>query len=226
MNKTRMEGICTALPVCLGILPVGISYGLLAVQAGLTPAQATLMSAAVMAGASQLMVVGMLGQANIPALVIAVFFMNLRHIVMSSSVMHRLVKTSLRMRLLCAFALCDESFALFSLSGSRSAEHLLGIDLALYGAWVASSLAGCLLGRLLPVIIAKSFGVAFYAAFAAMLIPPVRKNRALMYLVLLTGALHAALRQLLPPSWSVILAMIAAAVAGTYFVEVHPDEDC
>ena len=85
--------------------------------------QTVLMSVLVRAGSSQLMAVGMLGSATALSILAAVFFVNLRHIhiVMSSCVMSRLEHTSLREKLLCAFALCDASFALFSLSDNQSA---------------------------------------------------------------------------------------------------------
>ena len=217
------NGAKSAVPVCLGIIPVGISYGLLAMQAGLSRLQTVLMSALVMAGSSQLMAVGMLGSATILSILTAVFFVNLRHIVMSSSVMSRLEHTSLREKLLCAFALCDESFALFSLSGSQSAAQLLGANTALYGTWVVSSAAGCVLGQFLPEVVAKSFGVAFYAAFLAMLLPNAAKSSRIALLVLLAAGINTVLRLFLPVSWAVILSMVVSAAIGTCFVEAESD---
>lgn len=222
-QTTFQSGIKGAMPICLGIIPVGISYGLLAVQAGLSRLQTVLMSVLVMAGSSQLMAVSMIGQAAILSIITAVFFVNLRHIVMSCSVMSRLEKTSLRKKLLCAFALCDESFALFSLSDSRSAAYLLGVNTAIYGTWVLSSFAGCMMGQLLPQFIAKSFGIAFYAAFLAMLIPNAVKNKGIFYLVLLSAGINTVLQFFLPVSWAVILSMVISAAVGTYFAEEEYD---
>ena len=218
------NGAKSAVPVCLGIIPVGISYGLLAMQAGLSRLQTVLMSALVMAGSSQLMAVGMLGSATILSILTAVFFVNLRHIVMSSCVMNRLERTPLREKLLCAFALCDESFALFSLSGSQSAAQLLGANTALYGTWVFSSAAGYVLGQFLPEVVAKGFGIAFYAAFLAMLLPNVQKSRKIALLVLLAAAMNTVMQRFLPVSWAVILSMVISAAIGTFFVEAANDE--
>ena len=80
-QKKWLDGAKLAFPVCLGVIPVGISFGLLAVQAGLRPFQAVGMSMFVMAGSAQLMVVGMLGQAPLVSMIMATFFINLRHIV-------------------------------------------------------------------------------------------------------------------------------------------------
>lgn len=218
------DGFASALPVCLGLIPIGISYGLLAMQAGLGRLETVLMSVLVMAGSSQLMVVGMIGKAAVFTMVTAVFFVNLRHLVMSSAAMSRMEPTSLGKRLLCAFALCDESFALFSMSGSRSADKLLGANTALYGTWVAASVLGVAIGQFLPANLAKSFGVAFYAAFLSLLLPNVRRSRSAAALVLLTAVLNTGLQLVIPASWAVILSMVLGAAIGTFFAEDGKNE--
>ena len=218
------NGAKSAIPICLGLIPIGISYGLLAMQAGLTQLETVLMSVLVMAGSSQLMVIGMIGKATVLAMVTAVFFVNLRHLVMSSAVMSRMEPTPLSMKLLSAFSLCDESFALFSLSGSRSAAYLLGANTALYGTWVLASVLGVVIGQFLPEVVAKSFGVAFYASFIALLMPNVQKSRRVALLVLLAAGMNTVLQLFLPVSWAVILSMVISAAIGTFFVEAANDE--
>jgi len=218
-RKLFFDGAKSAIPICLGIVPVGISYGLLAMQAGLSRFQTVLMSALVMAGSSRLMAVEMIGSAAIGSMIMAVFFVNLRHVVMSGSVMNRLGYAPLREKLLCAFALCDESFALFSLSGDCGVSQLLGANTVLYGTWVISSAVGSILGQFLPEVIVKSFGIAFYAAFLAMLTPSAVRSRSIFYLVLLSAGVNTGLQLILPVGWAVILSMIASAAIGTVFTE-------
>lgn len=218
MNNEFACGIKASVPLCLGIIPLGISYGLLAVQAGIRTLQAGAMSALVMAGSSQLMAVGMIGHADSISIITAVFFVNLRNVVMSSAVMCRLEKTPLSTKLLCVFALCDETFALFSLSDSRSARWLLGANTMVYLTWVFSSVAGAALGQILPDIVTKSFGIAFYAAFLAMLVRSVSVSRGILPLIVLTGAMNALLQTFIPASWALILSMTSGAALGTYFV--------
>lgn len=223
-TKLFFDGAKSALPICLGLIPIGISYGLLAMQAGLTQLETVLMSVLVMAGSSQLMVVGMIGKATVLAMIAAVFFVNLRHLVMSSAVMSRMEPTPLGMKLLSAFSLCDESFALFSLSSNRSAAYLLGANTALYGTWVLASVLGVVIGQFLPEVVAKSFGVAFYASFIALLMPNVQKSRRVALLVLLAAGMNTVLQLFLPVSWAVILSMVISAAIGTFFVEAANDE--
>ncbi len=217
-------GAKCALPICLGLIPVGISYGLLAIQSGLSSFQTVLMSVLVMAGSSQLMAVGMLSSATIPSIIIAVFCINLRHIVMSSSVMSKLKHVPMYKKLLCAFALCDESFALFSFSGTSNAMQLLGTNTALYMTWVLSSLVGCIAGQLLPESISKGFSIAFYASFIALLTPHATKSRSIFYLIMLAAGMNTGLQFFISPSWSLIISMVASAFVGTLFMEEHKND--
>lgn len=52
MGNHFLKGIKAAILACLGVIPVGISIGLLAMQAGLSNIEAILMSAMVMASSS------------------------------------------------------------------------------------------------------------------------------------------------------------------------------
>ena len=57
-----LRGGRDSLPMCVGVFPVGLSFGLLAVQGGLSIWEAFFMSAIVFAGSAQFMALGMLGQ--------------------------------------------------------------------------------------------------------------------------------------------------------------------
>ncbi|MDO4380254.1 MAG: AzlC family ABC transporter permease [Clostridia bacterium] len=226
MKKTEIIiGAKNALPICLSVIPVGISYGILAIKAGMTTFQTVLMSALVMAGSSQLTVVGMLSSASVAGMIMATFFINLRHIVMSSSVMNRLKNSSLASKLVCSFALCDESFAVFSVSKSNESGFLFGANSALYLFWILSSFCGCILGRFLPEVISKSFNVAFYASFLAMLIPNVKMKKGLLIPILLSAIVNTVLQLFLPSNYCVIIAMIFGALAGTFLIKEDEEEN-
>ena len=61
-----------------------------------------------------------LAKAAFPTIVLASAFMTMRHLVLSSSVMRRLGRLSLLQKITGSYALCDESFAVFSLSEDKS----------------------------------------------------------------------------------------------------------
>ena len=231
VNKQFFSGMKAAVPVCLGIIPVGISVGLLGVQVGLTEFETVLMSVMVMAGSAELMVIGMITQgAALSAMIIGTFFINLRHVVMSSSVMQKIAgSTTITQRFLGAFALCDESFAIYSLSRDTSYSFLMGTNTALYAGFVGSTVLGSVLTSFLPQIVIDSFNIAFYAAFLGLLLPSIQHSLKLSGLVILTALLNCLLQCFLPVSWSIIGAMMLGTFIGVFFIDdkdiIHDEEN-
>jgi 4-azaleucine resistance transporter AzlC len=75
-------GVRDALPLLGGYIPVAISFGLIAVQAGFSPLEATLISALIYAGASQFLFVAMMASGAPLWLVIGMtLLINARHLV-------------------------------------------------------------------------------------------------------------------------------------------------
>lgn len=226
MNQSFLRGMRQSVPLALGFIPIGCSFAVMAMQIGLSGAETIFMSFFVLSGASQIMAVGMLAQgAAFPAIVLASCFMTMRHVVLSSSVMRRLGKLTFWQKFTGAYALCDESFAVFSLSEEKNFPFLMGCNTLFCTTWIGSTALGCVLNDFLPPIVADSCGIAFYAAFLAMLVPVVRENRRIFLLVLLTAAVNALLQLVLPSSWAVVLSMVGCAAAGTFFVPLEEKEE-
>src|SRR5699024_228165 len=88
-SQSVQKGVKIGIPLAIGYVPVALTYGVLAQQAGLSIIELTLMSVFVFAGASQFMAVNMI-VAGISAveIIIATFVLNLRHFVLSLSLMN------------------------------------------------------------------------------------------------------------------------------------------
>ena len=147
-------GVRQAVPIMFGYGPIGVAYGVLARQAGLTLAQTVAMSIFVYAGSSQFIAAGMLGAgAGFLPIVSTTLLVNLRHLLMSAALSPHLGGLRRSFLALFAFHITDETFALHSANLDRGPAHpwlLLGINLASYGTWVLSSLLGGLFGSILP----------------------------------------------------------------------------
>ena len=110
-------GVRAGLPIVLGYVPIGVAYAIIARQSGLSTLETVLMSLLVYGGASQMMAAGMIAQgAAAAAIVLAVFVLNLRHLIMSLCVNNRIREGGLGWRLLGSYWVTDESFALFTTS--------------------------------------------------------------------------------------------------------------
>ena len=226
VRSTFFKGLRASVPLALGFIPIGCSFAVMSMQAGLTAAETIFMSFFVLSGASQIMAVGMIAQgAAFATIVLAAAFMTMRHLVLSSSVMRRLGKLTLIQKITGAYALCDESFAVFSLSDEKNFSFLMGCNTLFCTTWIGSTALGCVLNNFLPPIVSDSCAIAFYAAFLAMLIPVVRKSIPILMLVLLTAAVNSLLQIFLPSSWAIVFSMVGCAAIGTFFVPMEEKEE-
>ena len=227
MKPTKFQqylaGMRAGVPVIFGFIPVGIAFAIMARQAGFSLLQTCAMSLCVFAGASQMMAAGMYGQgAALAAIIFATFILNLRHLIMSTCVMNRMKDGSVPARLLAAFGVTDESFALFTTEREENCflPYFLGMITVTYSSWNVGTLIGAIASDFLPAILTASLGIALYAMFIGLLIPNLPGNGKLGALVLLTALCNTLLSQLMASSWALILSTLLCAFAGTFFVEL------
>ncbi len=232
MKKQKLHnylyGMKKAIPVLIGFLPVAITYAISARAAGLTPMETVGMSAAVFAGASQIMATSMIGGgAGYLTILIATFVLNLRHIIMSTCVFHKLRCKNPLIRLISGFGVTDETFALYTTDEKTSDEYfMLGLITVAYSSWVLGAVIGVLASNLLPVALSRSFGVALYALFIALLMPGVKKNHSLVFVLAVTVLLNVCFISLLgvTQSWAIIFSTLLSALIGVPIIERGKDE--
>lgn len=226
MIKTSdyLQGVKAGVPIILGIIPVGVAFAIMARQSGFSILETIMMSATVFAGASQMVSVNMYSQgADLLAIILATFVINLRHLIMSTCIMHKMKSDNVLMKALVSFGITDESFAIFT--NLESEEGTIGFFMGLisvtYSTWVLSTVLGAISVKLLPAIIANSLGISLYAMFIALLIPNVKRDFKLLYLMIFTGLLNLILVNIIGGSWAMILSTLIAASVGACLIEVR-----
>lgn len=228
-NRSQyLAGVRSAVPVILGFVPVGIAYGIMARQAGFSLWQTCAMSLTVFAGASQMMAVGMYVQgASIFAMILATLILNLRHLIMSTCVVNRMRPANTKLKLLAAFGVTDESFAIFTTEKEKapSVWYFLGLITVTYLSWNLGTLIGAASSDFLPEILTASLGIALYAMFLGLLMPSIPGNRRLGLLVVLTALCNTVLSQLMASSWALIVSTLLCAFIGVFFVELEDTEN-
>ena len=221
------DAIRAAWPICLGYVPIGLAFGVLARQAGLRPWEAGLMSLVVFAGSSQFIAVSMLGLgASSAAIVSTTLVVNLRHALMSSSLSIHLAGAGRRFLAAFSHGITDESFALNLArfrAGGWDRHRALGVNLATNLAWVASGVAGACAGQLVPPG-ALGIDYALIAMFLCLLVFQLR-GRIYLLTACLSGA-FAVLFSLWVPgnSYVVVGSMLGATTALCIFRRALRDE--
>ncbi len=221
-------GVRSAIPVILGFIPVGIAYAIMARQAGFSIMETITMSVAVFAGASQMMAIGMYTQgASLIAIIIATFILNMRHLIMSTCVMNRIRGTKTGLKLLAAFGVTDESFAIFTTEPENrcSLRSFFGLVSGTYASWIAGSAVGAIASDFLPAIITASLGIALYAMFLGILVPNLTNNLRLCLLILLTAVCNSVLSVWLDSSRALIISTLLCAAVGVFFVDLEGEKN-
>lgn len=223
-----IRGLRASVPVILSFIPIAIAFAIMARQAGFTVGQTTFMSAAVLAGAAQMMSTGMVAQGPaVYTIIIATLILNLRHLIMSTCVMAKMQPCSVWLRLLAAFGVTDESFAVFTTESEENTGIMffLGLVLGTYSSWVLGSLIGGLFSALLPEILSMSLGIALYAMFIGLLLPNLTTNFRLLLLALMTAVCNSILNTFMDSSWALIVSTLLCAFAGIFFVDLEEKEE-
>ena len=179
--KGFVYGLRTGTPIAFGYIPSAVACGILCKTAGLTAFESLFMSLVVFAGASQfvalnLIVIG----SSIPEIVLATAVLNMRHVMMSSSIARRLVPGigALKKSWIC-FELTDESFSIASMQKEDllAPEFMFGLNIVGHFTWVSGTVLGFYGTSVMPQNVQDSMGIALYALFIGLLLPSVRKSR-------------------------------------------------
>jgi len=221
MQKGLLYGLKQSIPIGIGYAPVALTFGILAIQNGLTVWECGLMSMLVFAGASQFIAIQLLGQgATAWVIGFTTLIVNLRHIVMSFSMLRFFPKVGLGKLAIIAYGITDESFVLSSnllqeiSTPEERSKVAIGINSGAYLSWVLFSFVGAYIGNRL-VINFSGFDFALLALFIVLTVSTVTKDNLPVYI--LAGLLAVVLKLLLPGKWYLLISVIAAAAVGSLF---------
>ncbi len=188
------RGFLTTTVLWPGVMPFGIAFAIVAHTGGFNLIETQALSLLVFAGASQLTTVtlAMAGALPLP-IILTAFLLNLRHMLYGLSISRWLGDRTRPPRGVLAFFMTDESYGLTTkafLDGNGSDAFFFGSEVSLFISWNAATLAGSLLGTLLPSPYRIGLDFVFPLAFLALLLPLLRNWR---YVVVALSAVVVAL---------------------------------
>ncbi|MGQ0604246.1 MAG: AzlC family ABC transporter permease [Anaerolineales bacterium] len=220
-----LSGCRDEAPILLGTMPFGMIYGVLALGAGLPVLEAQAMSSVVFAGSAQFIATQLIREGTPPAvIVLTVFVVNLRHALYSASVAPYIKHLSGGWKVLLAYLLTDEAYAVVITrynrdDGLQATErgampfrhwYFLGAAFTLWWSWQLSTAIGLFLGAQVPASWSLDFTLAL--TFIALVFPAL-KDRAGAASAIAAG-LVAVLAYGLPYKLGLMLAAITGIVVG------------
>ena len=198
-RESFRKGMKDGVPIALGYFAVSFTFGIMAIQSGLTAWQAVLISLTNLTSAGQFAGIGIIAAGgSLWEMALTQLVINLRYCLMSFSLSQKLEKgVSNGHRLAVAFGVTDEIFGVSaSQEGRISPWYNYGVMCVAIPGWTLGTLAGAVSGSLLPDFLVSALSVAIYGMFLAVIIPPAKKNRAVLGVVI--GAMAVIIRCINP----------------------------
>ncbi len=191
LNKNKsalLKGFRDGIPIGLGYFAVAFSLGIAAKNAGLTPFQAFLTSALCHASAGEYAGFTVIAAAaSFLEIATITLIANARYLLMSCAMSQRIdPHMPFFHRLIMSFFITDELFGIaIARPGYLNPWYTYGAVLFASPCWAIGTFLGALAGNLLPLRLVSAFSVALYGMFLAIFIPPARKDKVILGIVIL-----------------------------------------
>lgn len=214
------SGIKSVSPILIGVIPFGLIFGILGLEAGFTSVQTFLMSSIIFAGASQVVFVQLFSGGTLPVItILSVGIINLRHFLYSAAISKYLAHLPIKWKIPLAYLLTDEAFAVTikRMSSEEDSKfshyYLLGSGITLWFTWQVSTLIGILLEKTIPEEL--NLGFAIPLVFLALIAPDVIKYRSHAICALSAGTFAIIFHNLPLNLWIILSAIIGLLVGAT-----------
>lgn len=219
ISATFRAGIRAFLPIAVGIIPFALISGIAAMSVGLSIPQAIAMSMIVFAGSAQLVAMQLLAE-HTPMLLIILttVIINLRFVMYSASLADHLAQLKQRWKLLSAYLLTDQAYALaISLYQRKPHMHYkpwfyLGAAISMWITWQIGAVIGMLVGQQFPASWQLDFTIPL--TFIALAMPAIKNRR--LAAVALCAAIMAGATAILPYKLGLLLSVLAGVGLGLY----------
>ncbi|MGM0544517.1 MAG: AzlC family ABC transporter permease [Pseudomonadota bacterium] len=224
-NRSRawLTGVREAIPLLGGYIPVSLSFGVVATQAGFSTWEAAAISTLIYAGASQFLFVGMVAAGSPLWLVVAMtLLINVRHLVYGPNLAALLPRSRHWPWLM--HGLTDQVFALAltrlpQLPAADRFGWFTGAALLAWGVWIVGTVVGATAGETLTArwpLLGEVMPFALPALFLTMIAPRFTDRQ---WAVALSAAIGSALL-LTIYGWSNVAIPLAAASGALCFYMV------
>lgn len=229
LERNFLRGLNHGLPIGLGYLSVSFGFGILAVKNGLSVFQSSVISASNLTSAGQAAGVEIIAAGGaLLEMILVQLTINIRYSLMALSLSQKLDKSfTTPHRLLASYGITDEIFAVCSAQrGALTPAYMYGMILISAVGWVLGTFLGASAGELLPPSVTSAMGIVLYGMFIAIIIPPSRKRKSILFVTIAAAVLSIFFRYVLTfisGGFAMMICAIAAAALGAWLFPV-PDE--
>ncbi len=226
MRKPFSRGLVHGFPILLGYLSVSFGFGIMAVRLGIPTLATVCISLTNLTSAGQAAGIGVIAAGGtLLEMALTQLVINLRYALMGFSLSQKLDGSfSTARRLVLSFGITDEVYGVaISQPGVLTASYMLGLILPPIAGWVSGTALGALAGQLLPAAVTDAMGLVLYGMFLAIILPPARRDKHVLFAVVLAAAFSCLFTYLIPgvsDGFAVILSAVAASLVAAWLFPV------
>lgn len=235
-NKLKSEfplGVHYGLPIALGYLTVSFGIAVSAVNRGISPLAAVLLSVTNITSAGELAGLDIIvTSGSLLEMALVQLIINARYFMMSLTLSQKTDNSfPLRARLISAYVLTDEVFAVAASKKGRLTSHFMyGLVFLPAIGWAIGAIFGAVAGNVLPEAVKMALGIAIYGMFIAIVVPPARGNKGILLASLTAIAVSCAIAylpflQFITSGFSIIICAIVGSAVAAYFFPVGELEE-
>lgn len=212
--KAFFKGSLVMLPFSLVTVPWGILTGSMATQMGLSFYKTCAMALFVFAGAAQLLSLTLIqAHASTFVILMSIFFITLQHLIYALYFRNNLSHQPIQKRLLFAFLLTDELFAIGTKYPKENFQFLLGAGLCFYFFWFFSNILGVFLSHTINNLNQYHFDFFIIVLFLPIIVSLI-KTRTHFKAILITVISLCVLNYFSCPSAFILASLIGMAVGA------------
>ena len=221
IKNSFLRGLKSGIPIGLGYLSVSFTFGIMAISLGFEWWQAVLISMTTVTSAGQLSgITIMVNPGQYIEMLISQLTINIRYSFMAVSLSQKAdSKFKGIFRWLLGFFITDEIFAVAINEENVTRSFFSGLAVIPYLGWTLGTLAGALLGNILPDSVMSALCIAIYGMFVAIIAPKATKEKPLLAVVAVALALSCIFYYLpvlkdISSGISISVCAVAAAIVG------------
>ena len=195
------------IPIALGYLSVSFGFGIAAARCGISGFAAAMISATNLTSAGQ--------AAGID--------------IIAAGGAQKLDKSfTLPHRLAASYGITDEIFAVCSAQKEPlTPPYMYGMIFIAFVGWVSGTIMGVSAGQLLPVSLSSAMGIVLYGMFLAIIIPPAKRQKNVLFAVVFAAVISVFMRfvlSMISSGFAVIISAVAASAIAALVFPVKDDE--
>lgn len=204
--EETLKGVGASAAVGLGMVPLGVAFGLLVLQAGLPWWLAPALSIFVYAGSLELLLVAMIASVTpLATIALTSFLVNFRHVFYAFTYPIDALRSPLG-KTYGIYALTDETYAVTAVRPSGwTGWSLIALQVSLQTYWVGGGLLGVFVGSMLPAEL-EGLEFAMCALFISLTLDAARTRKEIPSLLL--AALAYSLAIVIAPDASLFVGML------------------